>query len=92
MSHKGSSTCDLRSSLLSTISPTVPIPASAAPGPPSPKTGMIQVVDPSNPGVKAYLSRTLYTGTYIVNSANVSDALIVEYDSYRSPRTLKTKV
>lgn len=75
------------------ISPIVPIPASAAPAPPSPKTGMIRLIDPKNPSVKTYLSRSLQAaGGYLVSSQDTSDALLVEYDPLGSSNTLSAKV
>lgn len=70
---------------------TVPIPASAAPAPPTRKQGLIRFIDPQNPGLKAYLSRTLSSAGGLTITPNQSDALVVECDPGGS-KTVSPKV
>lgn len=54
---------------------------------------MIRVVDPKNPGVKSYLSRSLQaTGGSLGSSQVQAAAPIVEYDPLGPSNTLSAKV
>lgn len=54
---------------------------------------MIRVIDPKNPGIKLYLSRSLQAASgYLVACQDTSEALIVEYDPFGPSNTLTAKV